>query len=74
VDDTIAPSRSPSSVLRSKIRLAPKPTMNAVTSVPTVASPNAGRNTGRISCHPEARPPSNRMSASAMMPTIRASS
>ena len=74
VEDTIAPIRSPSSALMSNSRLAPKPTMTAVTSVPTVARLKAGTNTGRISCQPEARPPSNRISASAMMPTTRASS
>ena len=74
VDDTIAPMSRPCSRLMSNSRLAPKPTMIAVISVPTVARLNAGTNTGRISCQPDARPPSYRMSASAMIPTVWASS
>jgi hypothetical protein len=50
-----------------------KPVMSAVTSVPTVASDSAGRRTGRISSKPADRPPSNRIRASAMMPTVCAS-
>ena len=48
---------------------AAKPVTTAVISVPTSARLSAGRSTGRISAQPAARPPSNRISASAMTPT-----
>ena len=52
---------------------ANRPVTAAVTSVPTSARPAAGRRTGRISPQPAARPPSNRISASATTPTASAS-
>ena len=45
----------------------------ASTIVPTKARLSAGPSTGRISCQPAASPPSKRIRASAMIPTVRAS-
>src|SRR5215210_4385804 len=74
VEATIEPSRSAGSTERSSRRAAASPTMTAVATVPVVASETAGARTGRISDHPAARPPSNRISASATTPTVRVSS
>jgi hypothetical protein len=70
----IAPSRSPSSVLRSNSQIAATPVTPAVMKVPTSARFSAGRSTGRISSNPAVRPPSNRIRASATIPMVRASS
>ena len=74
VDAMIEPSSSPSSVLRSNSQTAAIPVIAAVANVPTSARPIAGRRTGRISSKPAISPPSNRISASATMPIVRASS
>jgi hypothetical protein len=74
VDEMIAPRSSPSSVLRSNSQMAAIAVMPAVTNVPTIARLSAGRSTGRISPNPAVRPPSNRISASATIPIVRASS
>jgi hypothetical protein len=72
VDARIAPSSSPSSVDRSKSDDAARPQITAVMTVPTSASEIAVGSTGRTSSRPDVRPPSNRMTASAMIPTVRA--
>jgi hypothetical protein len=74
VDEMIAPSSIPSSVDRSNSQAAAKPQITAVPSVPRIASDSDGRSTGRISSKPAVMPPSNRMSASATIPIVRASS
>ena len=74
VDEMIAPSSIPSSVERSNSHAAAKPQMTQVPSVPTIASDSDGRSTGRISSKPAVSPPSNRISASATTPIVRASS
>src|SRR5215211_1061169 len=74
VDATIDPSSSPSSVLRSSSQTAAKPTTTAVRMVPANASETLGPSTGRISPQPAASPPSNRISARAITPIVRASS
>ena len=74
VDEMIAPSSMPSSVLRSNSHDAAKPQITAVPSVPTTASSSDGRSTGRISSKPADSPPSKRISASATTPIVRASS
>jgi hypothetical protein len=48
--------------------------MKQVPSVPSTASESEGLSTGRISSKPAVRPPSNRISASATTPIVRASS
>ena len=68
------PSSSPSSVLRSNRNAAARPSSTAVRIVPTIARLTAAGSTGRISRKPEFSPPSNRISARAMMPIVRASS
>ena len=74
VADTIEPTSSPSSVVRSNNHAATRPAITAVTSVPTSARPIASLRTGRISRNPAVRPPSNRISASATTPMVRARS
>src|SRR5829696_9791700 len=74
VEATIEPSSRAGRSGRSSRSAAASPTTTAVTIVPTVASEIAGPTTGRISGHPAARPPSNRISVSAMIPTVRVSS
>ena len=74
VEAMIEPSSNPSSVLRSNSQTAARPVMPAVTKVPSRARLTAGRSTGRISSKPAVRPPSNRISTSATMPIVRASS
>ena len=71
---TIDPSNSPSSSERSKIHQAASPAIMAVRSVPTNASDSAEPSTERISPKLAVRPPSNRISASATIPIVRASS
>ena len=68
------PSSRPSSVVRSNSQLAARPQIIAVPIVPTTASEIAVGSTGRTSSRPEVRPPSKRISARAMTPTVRASS
>ena len=72
VDAMIEPSSSPSSVSRSNSQTAAMPVIAAVARVPTRASEMAGLSTGRISSKPAISPPSNRISASATMPIVRA--
>ena len=74
VEEMIAPISMPSSVLRSNSHAAAKPQITAVPSVPRIASDSDGRSTGRISSKPADSPPSNRISASATTPIVRASS
>ena len=74
VEARIDPSSRPSSADRSNSTAATAPVTIAVTAVPATASPSDGRITGRSSCHPVARPPSNRMAASARTPMSRAAS
>ena len=74
VEATIEPSSSPSSVPRSNSQTAAMPVIAAVAKVPTTARLIAGRSTGRISSKPAISPPSNRISASATIPIVRASS
>src|SRR5215211_4852018 len=71
---TIEPSNSPWSVLRSSSQPAARPTIAPVATVPRVASERLGHSTGRISSQPAASPPSNRISARAITPIVRASS
>ena len=70
----IDPTRNASSVVKSNRAFAAAPVSAAVASVPASASEIAGAATGRSSLKPAVRPPSNRISASAMMPIVRASS
>src|ERR1700742_191988 len=72
VAQTIEPSSRPSSVLRSSSQVATRPTITAVSSVPSDASVTLGQTTGLISLQPQAKPPSNRIIASAMMPIVGA--
>ena len=72
VDATIEPSSNPSSSEKSNSQEAAKPVTTAVISVPGTARAIAGRSTGRISPQPAVRPPSKRISASAMTPTASA--
>ncbi len=74
VQATIDPSSIPSSVLRSSSHDAVNPTRAAVTTVPRVASETLTPSTGLISFHPAASPPSKRISASATIPIVLASS
>jgi hypothetical protein len=74
VAETIEPSSSPSSMVRSKSHAAANPVTTAVARVPATASPIEGRSTGRISRKPAVSPPSNRISDRAMTPIPRASS
>ena len=74
VAETIEPSSSPSSVVRSSSHAAARPTITACATVAKMASITLVRSTGRISPQPEARPPSNRMNTSAITPIVRASS
>jgi hypothetical protein len=74
VEASTAPSSSPSSVVKPNSHAAASPVTTAEISVPTMASETALGRTGRISSRPEVRPPSNRISASAMIPIVRASS
>ena len=74
VDEMMAPSSIPSSVEKSNSHDAAKPQSTHVPSVPTIARPSDGRSTGLISSKPAVSPPSNRISASATMPIVRASS
>ncbi len=74
VEARIEPSNMPSRIVRSNSHAAVNPATIAVTSVPSTAIMAAGRTTGRISWKPAARPPSNRISDSATMPTTRAAS
>jgi len=71
---TIEPSSSPSLVSRLSSHEAARPTIAAVAAVPTMASAALGLSTGLISLQPAARPPSNRISARATTPIVRASS
>ena len=70
----IEPSSRPSSAEKSNSQEAVSPAITAVASVPRKARLSEGRSTGRISPQPDPRPPSNRISARAMTPTVRASS
>ena len=72
VEEMIAPSSSPSSSVKSNSQVAASPQIAAVISVPRSARLITGFSTGRISPKPALRPPSNRISASATMPTSRA--
>jgi hypothetical protein len=74
VDEMIAPISMPSSVGRSNSHEAANPQITHVPSVPTIASDSEDRRTGLISSKPAVRPPSNRISASATTPIVRASS
>jgi hypothetical protein len=74
VDEMIAPSSMPSSVEKSNSHDAASPHSTQVPSVPRTARPSDGRSTGRISSNPAVSPPSNRISASATTPMVRASS
>ncbi len=74
VDASTAPSSRPSSVVRSNSQEAASPVTTAVATVPMTASEIAVGSTGRISNRPDVRPPSNRISASATIPIVRASS
>ncbi len=69
-----APTIIPSSQVKPKIHFAPTPAISAVASVPRVASEAAVPSTGRISGQPEVSPPSKRISTSAIVPSVRASS
>ena len=71
---TVEPSSMASSAVRSRIRPATTAVTAAVSTVPTVARAIEVHSTGRISLKPLERPPSNRISASAMIPIWRASS
>src|SRR4051812_21849502 len=71
---TVEPSSSAGSGSRSRMAAAATAVRPAVATVPTVASAIEVRSTGRISLHPEDRPPSKRISARATMPAWRASS
>jgi hypothetical protein len=73
VDEMMEPSSSPSSVDSPSTHEAASPETTAVMIVPGMASTAAGRRTGRISRHPAASPPSNRMRASEMTPMVSAS-
>ena len=68
------PTIIPSSQERPKIHFAATPARSAVASVPRVASEAAVPSTGRISDQPEVSPPSNRISTSAIVPSVRARS
>ena len=72
VDARTAPISSPSSVERSSSHAAARPVTTAVTTVPTTASDTADGSTARISNRPDVSPPSNRISASATIPIVRA--
>jgi hypothetical protein len=74
VDETIAPMSIPSSSDMSNSHVAARPVMSAVPNVPSTAMLIEAPSTGRISSKPLASPPSKRMSASATIPTVRASS
>ena len=74
VEAITAPSRKPSRVDTSSSRTARAPVIAAVSTVPTVASESEGPITGRIAENPVVRPPSNRISARAMIPISWASS
>ena len=71
---TMEPMSMPSSRSRSKIHAAANPVRIAVRIVPRVDRLIAVPSTGRISEMPAERPPSNRIRASAMTPSVRASS
>jgi hypothetical protein len=70
----IDPTSSASSQVKSNSSFAASPASAAVASVPKIASESAGQATGRRSLKPPVRPPSNRMSARAMIPIVRARS
>ncbi len=72
VADTIEPTSMLCSSVKSSSRYAARPVMTAVSSVPTSARLSAEPSTGRISGRPAAKPPSKRISASAMIPIVRA--
>ncbi len=74
VADTMEPTSRPCSSVKSSSHAAARPVTIAVISVPSTARLSADPSTGRISPKPAARPPSNRISASAMMPIVCASS
>ena len=74
VADTIEPTSIACSHGRSSSQWAARPVIIAVSSVPRSARLSADPMTGRISGKPAARPPSKRISASAMIPIVRASS
>ena len=69
-----APISSPCLVSMSNSHAAASPAIAAVIGVAISASDTAVPSTGRISTRPDVRPPSNRISASAMIPIVRASS
>ena len=70
-----APTSRPSlRVKSSNSSVAVTPAIAAVIGVAISASDTAVPSTGRISTMPEVRPPSNRISASATIPIVRASS
>ena len=71
---TIEPMSIPSSIERSSSHAAVSPTPTAVRIVPANASERLVDSTGRISPQPALRPPSKRISATAMMPIVWASS
>ena len=73
VEETIAPSSSPSSSVKSNSHVAARPQIAAVISVPRKARLRTGLSTGRSSSKPALSPPSNRISASATIPISRAS-
>ena len=72
VDETTAPTSSDCVASRSNTRCAAAATTSAVTATPTVASRVAGTITRRSAFWSAARPPSNRISASATEPRISA--
>ena len=69
-----APTIRPCSRSKPNSSAAVTPAIAAVIGVATSASEIAVPSTGRISTRPEVRPPSNRISASATIPIVRASS
>ena len=68
----IEPSSSPSVSDRSSSTIAATPPIAAVRRVPKSARLIAGRSTGRMSSQPAVRPPSKRISASAITPIVSA--
>jgi hypothetical protein len=74
VTETMEPRSNPSSSERSKSQVATTPLIAAVISVPSPARLRDTPSTGRISGKPALSPPSNRISAKATTPIVRASS
>jgi len=70
VEPTTAPTRNASSQLMPSVALATGAVNAAVSSTPKVASAEAGASTVRNVPKRVRRPPSNRISASAIEPTV----